>query len=70
MCQLPEIIECHAVSGGLDYMLKAVVEDIPAYQSMIERLLESELGIERYFTYVVTKPVISHAQYLLEMKCP
>ena len=27
------------------------------YQALIERLLEAEIGISRYFTYVVTKTV-------------
>ncbi len=30
-----------------------------AYQKLIERLLEADIGISRYFTYVVTKAVKS-----------
>lgn len=31
----PEVIECHRVSGGFDYLLKLVVEDIEAYEKFI-----------------------------------
>jgi Lrp/AsnC family transcriptional regulator, regulator of ectoine-degradation genes len=53
----PAIISCDATGGGVDYILKVVSEDIDAYQRLIDRLLRLDLGIERYFTYVVTKNV-------------
>ena len=53
----PEILECWAVGGGIDYILKIVVKDVDGYQRFVDRLLESEIGLRRYFTYVVTKPV-------------
>ncbi|WP_230533946.1 Lrp/AsnC family transcriptional regulator [Microvirga roseola] len=53
----PAIISCDATGGGVDYMLKVVADDIDAYQRLIDRLLRLDLGIERYFTYVVTKNV-------------
>jgi|TARA_R110002051_G_scaffold88179_3_gene155404 Lrp/AsnC family leucine-responsive transcriptional regulator len=31
----PEVVECHRVSGGFDYLLKLVVEDIEAYEKFI-----------------------------------
>jgi Lrp/AsnC family transcriptional regulator of ectoine degradation len=51
------VIECHAVGGGLDYVLRVVVADIDAFQRLMDRLLVAGIGIDRYFTYVVTKPV-------------
>lgn len=53
----PAIVSCDATGGGVDYILKVVSEDIDAYQRLIDRLLGLNLGIERYFTYVVTKNV-------------
>lgn len=53
----PGIVSCDATGGGVDYILKIVSEDIDAYQRLIDRLLKLDLGIERYFTYVVTKNV-------------
>lgn len=54
---IPEVVECWAVGGGFDYMVRVVARDIKAYQALMDTLLEAGLGIKRYFTYVVTKPV-------------
>ncbi|MBP1842979.1 Lrp/AsnC family transcriptional regulator of ectoine degradation [Rhizobium petrolearium] len=54
---IPEITACWSVGGGLDYIAKIVASDIDAYQRLIDNLLNRELGIERYFTYIVTKTV-------------
>ena len=64
--KMPHVIECHALGGGIDYLLKIVAADVPAYQMLIDDLLNQEIGIERYFTYVVTKAVKSVPQYLLQ----
>jgi Lrp/AsnC family transcriptional regulator of ectoine degradation len=53
----PAIVGCDAVGGGLDYLLRIVAPDIDAYQRLIDRLLSEDLGIDRYFTYVVTKTI-------------
>ena len=55
--EIPEILGCWALGGGIDYLLMTVTRDIEDYQSFIERLLEQDIGIEKYFTYVVTKAV-------------
>src|SRR5918999_451410 len=52
-----EIVECYATGGGIDYLLKVVPPDIDAYQGLIDRLLLAEIGIDRYFTYIVTRAV-------------
>ncbi len=54
---VPEIVECWATGGGIDYLLKVVAKDVDAYQRLVSRLLNAEIGIDRYFTYIVTKPV-------------
>lgn len=51
------IIACDATGGGIDYILRVVVPEIDSYQRLIDRLLDARIGIERYFTYVVTKRV-------------
>lgn len=59
--KLDEIVECHLVSGGYDYLLKFVARGVAHYQSIIEGMLESDYGIEKYFSYVVIKsPFIKH----------
>lgn len=54
---IPEIVECWAVGGGIDYVIKFACADIDAYQRRVDRMLEADVGLRRYFTYVVTKPV-------------
>ena len=53
----PEVIECHALGGGVDYILKMIVNNIHHYQNKIEYFLNSELNIERYYTHIVTKTI-------------
>lgn len=53
----PEIVACWSVGGGVDYILKIMAADIDAYQRLVDSLLDRELGIDRYFTYIVTKTV-------------
>lgn len=54
---LSEITACWSVGGGVDYFLKVRTRDIDAYQRLVDGLLEREIGIDRYFTYIVTKAV-------------
>jgi Lrp/AsnC family transcriptional regulator of ectoine degradation len=54
---IPEVIACWALGGGVDYILKVVARDIDAYQRLIDGLLQREIGIDRYFSYIVTRTV-------------
>lgn len=60
--RIDEIVECHATGGGVDYLLKVMVRDVDAYQRLIDSLLVADIGIDRYFTYVVTRAVKTAAQ--------
>ncbi|SDD25947.1 transcriptional regulator, AsnC family [Sphingomonas sp. YR710] len=54
-----EIVECHLVSGGYDYLLKFMARDVAHYQQIIEEILERDFGIEKYFSFIVIKsPII------------
>jgi Lrp/AsnC family transcriptional regulator of ectoine degradation len=64
--ETPEIVDCQATGGGVDYVMKVVTRDIDAYQRLMDRLLEDDLQIERYFTYVVTKAVKDGAELPLD----
>lgn len=52
---IDEIVECHLVSGGYDYLLKFITRGVNHYQEIIEGLLERNIGIEKYFSYIVIK---------------
>lgn len=59
---VPQIIDCYATGGGVDYILKFMTRNIDSYQRLIDDLLSADLGIERYFTYIITKTVKSTPQ--------
>jgi DNA-binding Lrp family transcriptional regulator len=61
-----EIIECHLVSGGYDYLLKFVTPGVSHYQALIEYLLESNIGIEKYFSYIVIKSPFIKTHYPIQ----
>ena len=54
---LDEVVACWSVGGGVDYVLKVMAPDIDTYQRFVDGLLDREIGIERYFTYIVTKTI-------------
>lgn len=54
---IPEIFECFAVGGGIDYIVKVMARDVESYQALVDGLLSSNAGVKRYWTYFVTKPV-------------
>ncbi len=64
--KVDEIVECHLVSGGYDYLLKFVTVNVAQYQEIIERLLGLNIGIEKYFSYVVIKSIFVKQFYPLE----
>lgn len=53
----PHIVDCYATGGGVDYILKVIARDIDHYQQLIDDMLAQDIGIDRYFTYIVTKAV-------------
>ncbi|GEC32092.1 AsnC family transcriptional regulator [Sinorhizobium fredii USDA 205] len=56
---IEQVIECHVVSGDYDYLVKFVASSIGEYQSLMERLIEMDIGIEKYFSFVVLKSPIT-----------
>ena len=55
---MPEVTECEAVLGNIDYVLKVLYRNVEEYQTIIENLLERCLPIEiEYKTLPVSKIV-------------
>lgn len=67
---IDELVECHLISGGYDYLLKFMTRGVAHYQQIIEGLLERDIGIEQYFSYIVIKSPIVKKQYLVERLFP
>ena len=53
--KIDSCIECHLISGGYDYLLKFVTAGIVDYQNIIEALIDRDVGIDKYFSFVVIK---------------
>ncbi|MCR9137941.1 MAG: Lrp/AsnC family transcriptional regulator [Alphaproteobacteria bacterium] len=66
--QISEIVECWAVGGGVDYFLKFVCRDIDSYQRLVDRMLDRNIGLKRYYTFIVTKTVKSTASPLASLE--
>jgi Lrp/AsnC family transcriptional regulator of ectoine degradation len=70
VADVPEVVACWSVGGGVDYFLKVMTRDIDAYQRLIDRLLSDEIGIDRYFTYIVTRAVKDAGGIPMALFCP
>ena len=64
--KVEEITECHLVSGGYDYLVKFLCASVAHYQKVVESILDSDLGIERYFSYIVIKSPINNRKIQLD----
>lgn len=53
----PEVIECHMVAGGFDYLVKARVADMTAYRRFLADALLSMPGVRETHTYAVMEEV-------------
>ena len=41
--QLPGVLEVHRLGGEIDYLLKAVVPDMPGYDALYQQLIKADL---------------------------
>jgi Lrp/AsnC family transcriptional regulator, leucine-responsive regulatory protein len=53
----PEILECHMVAGGFDYLLKTRAADMNAYRSFAGAVLWQLPGVRETRTYAVMEEV-------------
>ncbi|MBT3625592.1 MAG: winged helix-turn-helix transcriptional regulator [Gammaproteobacteria bacterium] len=54
---LPQILECHLVSGNFDYLIKARVANMAAYRQLLGETLLTLPGVSDSRTYVVMEEV-------------
>jgi DNA-binding Lrp family transcriptional regulator len=62
-----EIVECYNVSGGYDYLLKIVVPGIAYFQALMERLLDDNIGIEKFSSRIVLRQALDQREYPLSI---
>ena len=53
----PEVLECHLVAGGFDYLIKTRVADMASYRSFLGDVLLSLPGVRESRTYAVMEEV-------------
>jgi len=54
---IPEVLECHMVAGGFDYLVKARVKDMNAYRDFLGKSLLQLNGVRETHTYAVMEEV-------------
>jgi len=57
IARAPEILECHMVAGGFDYLIKARVKDMEAYRVFLGDILVEMPGVRETRTYAVLEEV-------------
>ena len=53
----PEILECHLVAGGFDYLIKTRVADMQAYREFVGAVIWTLPGVRETRTYAVMEEV-------------
>lgn len=53
----PEVLECHMVAGGFDYLVKIRVADMTAYRQFLGGVLLSLPGVRETHTYAVMEEI-------------
>ncbi len=53
----PDVLECHLVAGGFDYLIKTRVADMAAYRVFLGEVLLSLPGVRETRTYAVMEEV-------------
>ncbi len=55
----PQILECHMVAGGFDYLVKVRVADMTAYRRFLGEVLVGLPGVRETRTYAVMEEIKS-----------
>ena len=53
----PDVLECHLVAGGFDYLVKTRVSDMAAYRSLLGETILSLPGVKETRSYAVMEEV-------------
>jgi Lrp/AsnC family leucine-responsive transcriptional regulator len=54
---VPEIVECHMVAGGFDYLVKVRVEDMATYREVLTKVLVELPAVRETHTFAVIEEV-------------
>ena len=62
----PQIITCHMLSGGYDYLIKIRTKDMAAYGELLGDVLSKLPGIQQTFTFPVIEEVKDTHMLMIE----
>lgn len=57
VARAPEVMECHMVAGGFDYLIKSRVRDMAAYRRFLADVILALPGVRETRTYAVMEEV-------------
>jgi Lrp/AsnC family transcriptional regulator, leucine-responsive regulatory protein len=57
----PDVLECHLVAGGFDYLVKTRVSDMAAYRTLLGDTILSLPGVKETRSYAVMEEVKTEA---------
>ncbi|MCA1244881.1 Lrp/AsnC ligand binding domain-containing protein [Stappia stellulata] len=55
--RVPQVLECHMVAGGFDYLVKARVSDMASYRKLLADAVLDLPGVRETHTYAVMEEV-------------
>jgi DNA-binding Lrp family transcriptional regulator len=55
--KIPEVLECSAVSGDYNYLIKVVARDMEHYRQLLMSMLEMNIGIKTHASVIEVKNV-------------
>lgn len=55
--RVPQVQECHLVSGDFDYMIKARIKEVSQYRTLLEDILLRLPGVTQTKSYIVMEEV-------------
>lgn len=53
--RMPEIVECHRMSGTIDYLLKVIIKDIESYDLFYKKLINKVSFLKVTSNFVLEK---------------
>ena len=62
----PEIMSCHLMAGGFDYLLRVVIDDVADYEALHRTHLAQLPGVARLVSSFALRPVCDRTAYPLK----
>lgn len=56
--EVPEVLECHRVTGRFDFLVKMRVKDVSACTALLSSMLHACPGIRRIYTRMVVEEIV------------